>query len=1479
LCAVPIGNKFHGAIPLFDEILVSRLPLPEIPAASSLAELIFGRRDAECDQDPIFLGHIDDRPVDVSLRTLRHAVLELSEAIAARGLAPGDTVCLVRLPCTSETPVAAMYAALSACGIRVLLPMYLELDRFDAWLREADASAVFWSAHEAAELAGTDADRARFARLSATAHDAGIPQYCLFTDLGVPQLLAKQHDASPSLEDARVRECLAAAGLDSECLLLTTSGTSGDAKLVRYRQRAFIRSCHSWEAAGLFGPRTLGGRGLLLLFGHSMGVRAFWNALWTHQALCMVTPEWFLDKPERVRALLLPMQPQHITGGPAAYRALLELARVFPTLKERCLRTLACAVSSGAPYDPDLSRRVEIALGLPLHNAYGTTETLQVTCSLAPGSNDDAPTALGAPLPGVQIGLERCDGETSLYRMHVSSPFAFAGYVGEGDAPEWLATGDLVELTEGGLLYAGREAHDFTKDGFGLKMPRNRLARSYANLGTPIAHLEFYPLEEEPGLAALVYTGDERVDASLRRRVKALIHDRHERLYLELEDFEFRHLTADRFACVEGEPPQSTKGTVKSREVAVQHRDLVARLTGIYRKDPAITRLEREKFARTSYERLVSPRRGGQLRLLRMDKRYVRALGDRLVHRERGEDVEVVDFVGGFGGNLLGHRHPEVVAAAERFLAGQEAALFDQGAARQRAGELARLLALQVGRRTGRTFAVRLGSTGSEAVEMALAHAALEREETVLRLNRSLRRRFGASHPALATEAIAHNEEVLRREPPRILTIASCFHGHSLGARSALHPTSKKRAPFAPLTALEPIPLPPDGSADLDAIVSEEELYLWTVEMRDEVAVSAQLPFTRIIAAIAEPILGEGGAIEVSQDLLRRLSEYSFPLVIYEIQAGLGRSGSFLASMGIEGDYYLFAKALGGGIAKISALLVDRERYLDRFDDLYSSTFAEDAFSCSVAATTLRLMADERVSERAHDRGKALARSLATLTREFPDVLGAVRGRGLLLGLELATSNLHDSLLLRTLADREAYGALAAAYLLNRHHLRLLPTLASPNTLRIEPSVYIDDAAIDQLAAGLRALCTAVRARDYVELFGFLVEEEEHLADPTPAPDDLPPASPRIDTPAPDAVRVAFVSHFVLPERELIMMAPGLEALSATSRRALFHRLSALMELKPFVSFARNLFEGRVWFASITVPADAATLEQQHRSGDRGHETQRIQDAVDLAASLGCSVVALGGYTSILTADGTAVLPPAGVTVTTGNAFTVAAGVRRFMHTCVEAGVNPAADDTCLGIVGASGNVGSGIARSPALAALGVASLVFVGRNRPRLESLRDEIVRRARAGGAPAPRVSVSTEMTALSECNLIVVATNSNEPLIYRNHVAHQRSVVIGDLSVPPAVSSEVAAMKNVSLVPFSGTVTVPGEPDFVISSHTAPGTVFCCAAEAMILGLEPAATRELALVGRLDPSAVALLDSLGVTHGFTHSGRGGFRTEEIS
>ena len=524
--------------------------------------------------------------MEISLRQLRHLILDVIRALQQRGIGPGETVALVRLPRTSETLTAVVYAALSAWGVRVLFPMYLELEAMEAWLRVSGATALLMSPYEVESAGAQEADVAVTRWLRGVAERLGLPVHCFFQDLDLPSMLERRgeraHQASPGVEDPLVQELLGATGCGTECLLLTTSGTSGQGKLVRYTQGALLRSCASWEQAGFFHRERLGGRGFSLLLAHSMGIRTLWNAIWTRQPLCLITPEWFIDYPERVSELLLQMQPEHVTGGPATFHTLLELARVFPRLKDRCFRELKCLVSSGAPYDLALQRRIRSAFDLELHNAFGMTETMQVTSTLAGPTPEVGSGRLGSPLPGVQLRLGRDETlPPGRFRLSVCSPFGSSGYLEPGTrqppAQAWFQTGNLVEQ-EGpgrGLRYVGREGQDFINDGLGVKISRRRLETLYRRDHDDHDHdelmqwIELFPLREEPGLAALVFLspqagqaeGQVVTDRTLLRRVQSFFESRLEQLRNELEAFELRHLAVARFAALVADPPGRARAT------------------------------------------------------------------------------------------------------------------------------------------------------------------------------------------------------------------------------------------------------------------------------------------------------------------------------------------------------------------------------------------------------------------------------------------------------------------------------------------------------------------------------------------------------------------------------------------------------------------------------------------------------------------------------------------------------------------------------------------------------------------------------------------------------------------------------------------------------------------------------------------------------------------------------------------------------
>ena len=524
-----------------------------------------------------------------------------------------------------------------------------------------------------------------------------------------------------------------------------------------------------------------------------------------------------------------------------------------------------------------------------------------------------------------------------------------------------------------------------------------------------------------------------------------------------------------------------------------------------------------------------------------------------------------------------------------------------------------------------------------------------------------------------------------------------------------------------------------------------------------------------------------------------------------------------------------------------------------------------------MASRVLEVIEREDVPARARERGAALRRALEAVRAEFPDVIRSVRGRGLLLGVELDGASVADSFILRALVARELFGLVAASWLLDRHQLRLLPTLSAPTTLRVEPSVWIDDEFIARLREGLSSFCRAVRAREVDALLEHLVEDEQAIDSATTSARDVREMPHHVQAAAPHATRVAFLNHFVYPERELAALEPSLGKLSVTARRALLRTMVPLLDLEPVVASSQNMLGDRVHFTSIGVPVDVATLQELHRMGHRRLVIERIQEAVELAKSMGCSVVALGAYTSIVTQDGTALMPPPGVRLTSGNTFTVAVGARRVLGASRELGFEPASGRETLAIVGATGNIGAGLTHRLLGAADGFRRALLVGRNPARLEALRREV--RAQR---PSAQIELATEMTALREAQVVVIATNAAEPLIFPHHLAPGQQVLIVDISVPSAVSAEARALPAVKVVPLSGTVAVPGEPRLVISSHTLPGTAFACAAEAMLLGLEPEATSGLPLVGRVEPEAVRTLDEVGVRQGFFERlEEGGFRT----
>ncbi len=956
--------------------------------------------------------------------------------------------------------------------------------------------------------------------------------------------------------------------------------------------------------------------------------------------------------------------------------------------------------------------------------------------------------------------------------------------------------------------------------------------------------------------------------------------------------------------------------------------------------------------AASDYGRYARPELMRRLEACRLDVVYHRAEGDLLFTRDdAGTEVEVLDMVGGFGVGLLGHNNPHLVGELRAALDAQ-APFHAQGSHRATAGRLCRRLSEVVGASTGRRYLVTLANTGTEAVEAAIKHAELERDarlrelldgyrehhraieeklrnrecDLVPRVLKRVGERLGlppGSDPDLDEIhhlVLAHNQRVAEASP-LFLAIEGAYHGKTSGSLKLTY-DHEVRLPFRRVGIAVRF-LPRGDAAALAEAVRASTLKLLDLSVGAGGAVElVEREFINIAALFVEPIQGEGGIRELDPRYLAEAREVAsrggFPLVVDEIQSGCGRTGTFLASeqLGLVGDYVLLSKALGGGLTKVSACLIDSARYRERFGTLHTSTFGEDDFASRVALATLQLLtsADSDVLSRARRQGERIQGGLRELQRRYPEVIAGVRGRGLMIGLELAPQHDSPSPTVRLLSSQRFLGFAVAGFLLHEARVRVLPTLSQPETLRLEPSAYISDEQVEWFLAAVERMCRVCADARGDRLIRFLCADERPLGrdlalTPAPPPSDvgrLRVRPHRATSVPPYAGRVAFLGHFIR-SGHLRHWDPGLSDYDDASLARFLGRTHRMLD--PFESesaIIESAIGERVHLSFIGVPITPHQIQEAFAAGNIRWIEEKILAGVRLARRQGASLVGMGGYTSILTGQGTRISEDR-VGITSGNAMTVAMGVEALMTSAAEAGID--LDGACLGAVGATGNICSLYAQ---MMAEHVPRMVLVGR--PHMESrlrrvagevyfetykllqrLEDpttarglarvlhgsEAFERFRRQPDPAGRIGaqihalieeemgdaapirVSSDLGDLTACQLIVSASSTAEPLIYPQHLGPGPRVIC-DLALPEDVAPAVMAARPDVRVVRGGIVRLPRSPDLVLAGMPLePGCVFACMAETLLLGLSR--INEHFSWGRVTKQHVEAIRDLGTYHGF--------------
>lgn len=791
----------------------------------------------------------------------------------------------------------------------------------------------------------------------------------------------------------------------------------------------------------------------------------------------------------------------------------------------------------------------------------------------------------------------------------------------------------------------------------------------------------------------------------------------------------------------------------------------------------------------------LKPRLTRLLQTLGLDVIYERGSGDYLFYRnEQNREVEVLDLIGGYGSLLLGHGHPALVAAAQEFLTSGRP-IHAQGSKRA----LGEQLAQELSDRAGGGFRVVLANSGAEAVEAALKHAMLE---------------TGAR---------------------TFLALENGFHGKTLGALQ-LTGNMDYRAPYA--------------LAGLNVV---------RVRRNDRASLEAAFARTGDLAGfLFEPIQGEGGVWPIETEFARRAAELcagrKIPLIADECQTGLGRTGTFLAceGFGVRPDYLIPSKTLGGGLAKIAALLIDRTRYCDVFDLQHMSTFAEDDYSCALALKTLELI-DQRLMDRCRERGERLLTGLRQLHQRYPDVIAGVRGRGLLLGLEFLRLSHSPSFLIRYLSSQDYLIPLLAGYLLRTHRIRIAPTLSDPFTLRLEPSAFISDASIQHLFSALDTMCLGLRNQDTVGLTSFL-----NRAGPC-AGESIAPRSQRLfvldegrfqrQQQYVPSQRVAWLCHFINAD-DYSTLEPAMGDLSGHRREQFLNRLAAVAN--PVVLSAVDIQSrqgGRVRLYPILLPVTSRWMKHWIDTRQFAWPRSLVERGVDLARCLGCQLVSLGQYTSIVTLNGTT-LAAGDMGLTTGNSYAIALAVQALERAHRERGFDP--NDLVVAVVGAAGNIGRTCVE---MLAPRYRRVLLVGKNKPGSRSRLMELAQRH-------PNADIATDLTALVAADAVVAATNAVDPPLRPEHFA--AGAIVCDLSVPAGTRPDLETVRPDLLLIQGGTVRLPFEEDLEIPGFPLPrGHMYACMAEGILLGFEGG--RDASLTGLLRPDQVRWVEALAQRHGF--------------
>lgn len=277
-----------------------------------------------------------------------------------------------------------------------------------------------------------------------------------------------------------------------------------------------------------------------------------------------------------------------------------------------------------------------------------------------------------------------------------------------------------------------------------------------------------------------------------------------------------------------------------------------------------------------------------------------------------------------------------------------------------------------------------------------------------------------------------------------LVSFNSSFHGRTMGALSAT-PNPKYQKPFSPM-------VPGFKYGTFNDVNGIQDLVT-----------------EQTCGVIVEPIQGEGGINVATPEFLlalrKRCTEVGAVLIYDEIQCGLSRTGTFWAhsefSPEADPDILTTAKALGNGFP-IGATLVTDEVSSKIMTGDHGTTFGGNPLACRVSHYIVSRLSNPELQKDVLEKSVRFRQHFARILEQFPDVVSEIRGRGLILGLQLTSD--------------------PAPVITAARERGLLIISAGTNTLRFVPPLIISEEEIDKGMAILEeAMSVVFRSSEHVK--------------------------------------------------------------------------------------------------------------------------------------------------------------------------------------------------------------------------------------------------------------------------------------------------------------------------------------------------------------------------------------------------------------